>query len=336
MEITCKAKGCLLLGALGDALGYAVEFDRIDEIRKMYGNAGIQDLSLTNGKAIISDDTQMTLFTADALLSNSSDVVSELHNYYTDWLWTQAKQFFTDGYQCKSKLCEIEGLNKNRAPGRTCLYSLAKFKMGTIENPINDSKGCGGVMRVAPIALYYCQQLEKTETEISVIAVQASAITHGHELGYIPSFCLVNMLVRIMRTNDILDSIVWQSISDTKEYFAKSVHTSYFVTLMEKAIELSKLAIDDVEAITQIGEGWVAEETLAIAVYCALKYKDDSKKVLIAAVNHNGDSDSTGSVAGNIIGAYLGYDSIDKEWTSKLEFSELITSFAEKLIANVG
>lgn len=62
--------------------------------------------------------------------------------------------------------------------------------------------------------------------------------------------------------------------------------------------------------IAQLGVGWVGEEALAISVYCALKYQDDFKEAVIAAVNRNGDSDSTGAITGNILGAYLGLSRI--------------------------
>ena len=55
----------------------------------------------------------------------------------------------------------------------------------------------------------------------------------------------------------------------------------------------------------------MAEETLAIAIYCSLKYQNDFSKGIIAAVNHSGDSDSTGAVTGNILGALLGFDAIE-------------------------
>ena len=63
-----KFRGCLIGGAIGDALGYAVEFLQISRIRQKYGDNGITSYELKNGIAEISDDTQMTLFTANGLL----------------------------------------------------------------------------------------------------------------------------------------------------------------------------------------------------------------------------------------------------------------------------
>lgn len=101
---------------------------------------------------------------------------------------------------------------------------------------------------------------------------------------------------------------------------------------LNQALELSKSDLSDVEAISQLGEGWVGEEALGIATYCALKYTDDFKKALIAAVNHNGDSDSTGAITGNILGAYLGLSKIPADWVKKVELKEVITQMADDLL----
>lgn len=79
------------------------------------------------------------------------------------------------------------------------------------------------------------------------------------------------------------------------------------------------------------GGGWVAEETLAVAVYCALRYSDDFFKGVIAAVNHSGDSDSTGAVTGNILGAWLGCGAIEDKWKQNLELRSIIPGMADDL-----
>ncbi|MCR5105556.1 MAG: ADP-ribosylglycohydrolase family protein, partial [Eubacterium sp.] len=86
-----------------------------------------------------------------------------------------------------------------------------------------------------------------------------------------------------------------------------------------------------IENIHRIGEGWVAEETLGIALYCALKYQNDFSSAIIASVNHNGDSDSTGAVTGNILGALLGYKSIEEKWKTHLELKDVILELANDI-----
>ena len=104
-----------------------------------------------------------------------------------------------------------------------------------------------------------------------------------------------------------------------------------FLDLMQRAVDLSAQDMNERDAIRALGEGWVAEETLAIAVYCALKHPDDFEKAVIASVNHDGDSDSTGAVTGNILGAALGYDAIPAYYLDKLELRQIIEEIADDL-----
>ena len=97
-------------------------------------------------------------------------------------------------------------------------------------------------------------------------------------------------------------------------------------------MRLSAENYEDHRAIAMLGEGWVAEEALTIAVYSALKYSGDFKKAVICAVNHDGDSDSTGAIAGNILGAYLGLPEVDYsgEMISKLEAYDVMYEISQE------
>ena len=97
-----KIRGCLMVGAAGDALGYEVEFMSRRSILSRFGENVITKFSLDyNGKALISDDTQMTLFTANGLLTGitinrmeHSSCKAELivMTAYLDWFYTQTRE----------------------------------------------------------------------------------------------------------------------------------------------------------------------------------------------------------------------------------------------------
>jgi ADP-ribosylglycohydrolase len=321
-----KYVGCLVGSAVGDALGYAVEFYDDYKIFEKYGENGIVDYRLIEGKALISDDTQMTLFTAEGLLSAKNDLyVDSLYRAYLNWYLTQKRKAPIE----KEGLLSIPTLYDKRAPGNTCLGALESGVCGTMENPINLSKGCGGIMRVAPIALY-CHTRKIPIRDAAMLAARAAAITHGHELGYIPAAMLADIIYRILEGAELMHAIDG-SIASVKDLFKESVHINDAVSLLNRAIELSFQDLDDLDAIRELGQGWVAEETLAIAVYCCLKHSDDFEKTIIASVNHSGDSDSTGAVAGSIIGAYLGAKSIPQKYLNDLELIDIIVEMAMKL-----
>ena len=198
---------------------------------------------------------------------------------------------------------------------------------GTIDRPINQSKGCGGIMRVAPAGL----RLSKPGGA-GLLAAQLAAVTHGHELGYLPAGVLgycVSALVH-GETDSMLEA-VQSGLDWAAQRFADAQHLKTLVHLVEKAVHLSKADVEDTQAIRELGEGWVAEETLAIAVYCALKYENDFDRALIAAVNHSGDSDSTGAVTGNLLGARLGLAGIPAKYLEDLELKSVILELAEDL-----
>lgn len=340
MKTLDKVRGCLVGGAAGDALGYAVEFLDNDSIIETYGKDGITEYDLTGGIARISDDTQMSLFTANGLLYGTtqgltSSVMKSYTSYiadaYKDWLKTQDEMFpLTDG-SYSSWICNIPQMYSRRSPGAICIDTLSDGRYGSMLMPVNQSKGCDGVMRVAPIGAYFCDK-HYTRDQIDMFGAEAAAITQGHPLGYIPAAALVHIVnMLIYEENISILEAVLDAKSTIKRIFKESQHIALMNSLIDRAIALSKEKIDDRQAIAQLGMGWVAEETLAIAVYCSLKYHDDFDKALIAAVNHDGDSDSTGALTGNILGAYLGMNSIPNKYLDKLELKNIIIEIADDL-----
>ena len=346
-------RGCVFGGAVGDALGYPVEFMREEQIFQKYGENGITayDKDPVSGKALISDDTQMSLFTANGLLVGDTrgamrGIQGRPRGYvamaYHDWLKTQESTLqevskherYTDegGY---SWLLDVPELYARRAPGNTCLAALRDDEkyIDYVEAKRNRSKGCGGIMRVAPLAVdYQMSDIKQLDRE----GAQLAAITHGHALGYMPAAVLVHVINRIVfppkgRTMALKD-IVLEARDTVSSIFEGEPHLKELVDMIDRAIALSENdAIDDLDNIHQLGEGWVAEETLGISLYCALRHQDDFSAGVIAAVNHSGDSDSTGAVTGNILGALLGYRAIADRWKHDLELSDVILEMADDL-----
>ncbi len=336
-----KFRGCLVGGAAGDALGYAVEFMNERSIFSKYGTEGISEYELKNGNALISDDTQMTLFTANGLLQGTTrGMMRGIMGTYPGYIWIMYQCWYrtqTERYPLKgdkyqySWLLNIPELFDQRAPGNTCLSAIESGIEGTMNEPINDSKGCGGVMRVAPIGIYFAGK-NISYDEVDMISAATAALTHGHELGYIPAATLAHILRKITEDPSCsLKDAVGEAIGNTAKLFKDSKHIDYFTELMNKAVELAQSDISDIDAIHQLGEGWVAEETLAIAVFSALKYDNDFDKAIRCSVNHNGDSDSTGAVTGNILGAYIGYEAIPQKYKDNLELLDVILETADDL-----
>ena len=339
-------KGCLFGGAIGDALGYAVEFSNIEQIREQYGPGGIRALQLFDGKALISDDTQMTLFTANGILTGMTrerldgerrPMDRYLHNAYMDWHRTQRLVPRSEAGAVASWIYHDKRLHSVRAPGGTCLRSLASGVMGTMEHPINTSKGCGGVMRCAPIGLFF-DRARYPLASVDLLGARSAALTHGHQLGFLSAAALVHIVNQCVygefTGQHALYEIAEDCVRALGTTFSTFEKTPKLQDMLRKAIALSKQhEKPDAIVIAEIGEGWVAEEALSIALYCALRHQNDFSAALVAAVNHSGDSDSTGSITGNILGAYLGYDCIPASFLDHLEMTDLIGVLCDDLYA---
>lgn len=335
-----KIKGCLLGGAVGDALGFPVEFWEDVTIFKNFGESGITDYAVCGGVASISDDTQMTMFTADGMIFAEEKYGSPtpkqyaecVYGSYLNWLSTQDGEYPVPAGVRKSELLKYKELHSRRAPGNTCLSALQSGVCGTLERPINRSKGCGGVMRVAPVALLLSQKEGVSRAMLAETAARVAAITHTHRLGYIPAAFLALLLDEFLKRG-YHGNAVSRALADTRLVFGESGDLNDFCALIERAEELANDGDveDDLDAIRELGLGWVAEETVAIAVYCTIRHKDSFGQAIVASVNHSGDSDSTGAVTGNLIGALVGYEKIPRKYLNGLELKDALLALAERL-----
>jgi ADP-ribosylglycohydrolase len=316
-----RYRGCLLGGAVGDALGAGIEFLSLAEIRRRHGPDGVTGYVTAYGRTgAITDDTQMTLFTAEGLLADQQlpagrrDPAAGIWRAYQRWLSTQYKVSVAD----TGWLSTQQFLRAERAPGLTCLSALDAGYPGAVSRPLNDSKGCGGVMRVAPAGL-------AAVADPFTLGCQAAALTHGHRSGYLAAGALALMVSELTRGGDLRDAAT--AAIDAVQRVDGGEEVTAALTA---AVDASRLGPLGADAIGMLGQGWVAEEALAIATHCAMTAGSFRNGVL-HAVNHGGDSDSTGAICGNLLGAALGADGIDDDLLAGLEGRDVITQVADDL-----
>lgn len=341
--------GCLLGGAVGDALGAPIEFLTLEGIREKHGPGGVTGFEVAYGRpGAITDDTQMTLFTAEGLLRAQNRYTRTgyckprvvMHRAYLRWLHTQGvpEDELRDqelGSLLDGWLVEVPDLHAQRSPGNTCLRSLRSWRSQGLGEPAqNGSKGCGGVMRVSPAGLF--------ATDPFRFACETAALTHGHPTGLLAAgaFALVLSEVFLGRSLEAaIQTALWMTrgAKDSAETMAAIEAAVGWAAAVQEgpALEASSgsASASASEAVARLGEGWVAEEALSIALYCALTAADFRSGVL-TAVNHGGDSDSTGAMAGSLLGTLLGVSAIPEEWLAELEARDVIVAVAEDLAAH--
>jgi ADP-ribosylglycohydrolase len=318
-------EGCLIGGAIGDALGAPVEFMNIDMIKELHGHQGVSSfVEYPDGMGEFTDDTQMLLFTAEGLvLARDSgqwdNAVDHVYQAYLRWLVTQNADAGrpVPAWAKTGWLTSRREMFRQRGPGNTCLSALSSGGMGTVANPVNNSKGCGTVMRIAPAGL----MSESMEQAFS-LGVSLSAITHGHEAGYLSGGFLAALINALSWGMPVVEAI-----KRSRKLLVSWPRNHEVLSAVDSAVDVhNKLQGQEltVAAIENLGGAWVAEEALAIALLCALHYQDDFRKGVLAAVNHSGDCDSTGAIAGNILGVMLGVEAIPQEWRDNLLFRDIV------------
>ncbi len=307
----------LLGGALGDACGHDIEFWSIADIRQHYGEAGVQTLTTPH----ITDDTQMTLFTAEGILlwhtqslSTDAALIQCIYEAYLRWLHTQEGTALPAKVKNAGFLLSYEELHVQRAPGATCLSALQTAlhtgKPGSREHRLNDSKGCGGIMRVAPVGLYFFRDPEKAFR----LAADAAALTHSHPSGFLSSGFFAALL-----------ALIYAEASDGSHkadgaHQRLSQHIEVLFPLLKSYGDHEEvlIALDQMleihhssqaltpELLEKMGKNWpgaVGEEALAMGLLCALRHRNFKTGVL-ASANHSGDSDSTATLTGQVLGMY--------------------------------
>lgn len=346
-----KIRGSLLGGAMGDALGYAIEFSSYEDIVGTYGSNGIKRYELQDGKARFSDDTQMSLFTANGLLIAFTYnkmhglmqwPASYIREAYIEWYQTQQVDF-GEIQNPKCWICGIPELYVSRAPGLTCLHSLRNLM--NFKKVANDSKGCGGIMRVAPVAMLGASQ-KYDITDMTLLGSDAARLTHLHPMGFLPAGLMTYVLYQLLLLDGI-PSFDWMNrcisdgcevLSSLKDDWAKTDYKTMYAYNIEElkkqslfALSLAAQQCDDLEAIQQLGGGWTGDEAWYIALFCTMRHLDCFEDAICAAVNHSGDSDSTGAVCGNLIGAIWGYENMPEYFKQDLEIRDVLISIADDL-----
>ena len=310
----------------------------LSEIRQIFGRDGIRDLVPAYGKlGAITDDTQMSLFTAEALIRGYHrwagrgivDLTGVAHHAYLRWLHTQGERSRhhpfakTGGPWPDGWLVSLPQLHARRAPGNTCLAALIGGERGSPDEPLNDSKGCGAVMRMAPVGLV------PSLADAFETGSELGALTHGHPTGYLAAGALALIVARTREGTPIADAV-----ADAVRRLERGRGGEETANALAGALVAAERGSPGAERLEGLGEGWVAEEALAIAVYCALA-ADSFEEAIVLAVSHGGDSDSTGAICGAILGTAHGPSVIPERWLEPIELLPEITRLADDL-ATIG
>ncbi|MBI5832217.1 MAG: ADP-ribosylglycohydrolase family protein [Armatimonadetes bacterium] len=302
--------GCILGLAVGDALGFPTEFMSLDDIRSRYGHDGISDFVSYHRFPLgtFTDDTQMSCALAEALLetrgADLDTVMAAVARRFVSWSIAP---------------------DNNRAPGMSCLSGCRALAAGVPwrTSGVPDSKGCGSAMRSAPIGLLHHGDL----AAIDALGQATSLPTHGHACA------LAGSVATAVAVSLALDGVEPMALLDGVLAATEPISTEFARHLgrVHQALDL-----DGDQALALLGDGWVAEEAVAAALYCFLASPRDYRQTVLRAANSNGDSDSLACIAGAVSGAYNGLDAIPAAWRETVEKSDYLIDLGQRLWAASG
>ena len=322
-----RRRGCLTGLAVGDAFGAPVEFEARAAILTRFPPDGIRDLMPWGGRpaGTCTDDTQMSVATALGVLDWRAA---------TRWRRGSLPDLDALGVALWRRYLEwhTSGAWQGRAPGDTCMAALASGRPGSARDAVrNGSKGCGGVMRVAPLGLV------GLGGEAFAAGARAAALTHGHVTSDLSSGFLALLI------SELLDGLTLdEAVAKARAHLVGQAGCAETLAAIDAAVEGAASAEDPYSVIGRIGssdsegpggrgKGWVAEEALGIALFCALRCREDYREAVHTAATITGDSDSTASIAGAIIGACHGIDVVPVGWADRVEDRTVLRTLADAL-----
>ncbi|MFD6399607.1 ADP-ribosylglycohydrolase family protein [Nocardia sp. NPDC060249] len=352
-----RVHGCLLGGAIGDALGAPVETRSLQQIRAEYGSAGVTDIDPLR----ISEETQLTAFTVEALIRGSvrarakgigGATMGLLQQGLLVWLRGQVSEIPDQPFALHSSLTGYPELIEQRGVANSVYTALRQVAtrraptdpLGTRDQPINHSKGSGAVMRAAPCGFGYAADRSGDATDaIFELGCDAAALTHGHPSGWLPAGTLSALIYQLARGADLATAlsharVELASYPEHEETSAALNAAHRLAARIER--ERRYPTPEDVETL---GQGWIGPEALSIAVFATLAAEglggaphDIVRTGLLLSINHSGDSDATGSIAGSLLGARHGYHALPRRWFDAVDARPVLERLAADYATEFG
>jgi len=308
-----RCLGAVLGGAIGDAMGHPTEFLSMQDIYAKYGPSGVTDFTLfweSEGRrfAPYTDDTQMAECVLVGLLDGRSagdsldGTMRRIADLFISWM---------DDPQ-----------GGHRAPGNACLDGCTALKEGVHWSQAGGptAGGCGSVMRAYPFGLIFADDLELAETW----AVAHSYLTHGDPIAQAACAAMAvgtGLALQGTKIDDLLRSMIQ----------AARRYSPTTADMMSEAIEEARRGVGPEVTLDRL-RSWAAHEAIAAAVYLVARHPNDPKAAILEGANTPGDSDSIATLAGALLGALCGVESLPRTWISQVERGMNLSTLARLVV----
>lgn len=301
MDITPRDRfaGCLLALAVGDSLGASFEGYPGEELIRAYleGRYNVDGLRL----GLWTDDTALTVATAQSIVQRRCVDGPDLAAKYLAW--------FESG---------------GRGIGRSTRNAMRRLQNGTPWNEAGETDvmaaGNGVAMRIAPVGLLHARNLEGLEHDVRTCGI----ITHHNDEAIIGAECVAYAVARAADNELDPEGLGIELLARMKPSRCRDG--------VERALEAWQSQMEPVQALSALGRGGAAFETVPSALYCFWLASDDLERTICLSVLAGGDADTRAAIAGAIAGAYQGVTAIPGRWLRQLSSREGIETLAEALL----
>ncbi len=318
-----KFSGTLLGVSIGDTLGRPFEGMLRERIYSHFND--FKEFINNNKKLFNSytDDTQLTLHTAEALIQGSGFNTNNFIREYVRWLE-----------------------DPPIGPGFGCISSIQKLKYGiSWKKAASNSGGNGTAMRVSPIGLFYCKDIKNLEKS----ALKSSVITHSHpaaSAGAIVVARAIAFLINkkpetVFSIDEFFETIIL-SISNSQEKIwvefieiLNKVKQNLNISIEAGLIKFSQVGVKSPYFIEEyFGKAFVHPYTLstvACAIFVFLKNLHSFEDCIFQLATAGGDSDTVGAIGGSLAGAYFGLKNIPDDLINLVKNHKNILKVSEQL-----
>lgn len=352
-SLPSRIHGCLLGGALADALANPVETMTSEQIRDYFGPAGPAGFT-PDSETRFSDETQLCLYSVDGLLEAvrwandgvPADETACVWLAYLRWLRVQQVPVPEGAPVPPAQWLDRQPVMQHRVePDEACLTGLASGEMGTRTRPVNpQARGAGAVVRSAPFGLLPYVGAGT----ISRLSRDTAALTHGHPAAAYSAEAFSLIIHHLMHDGGSLAEAA-TAVLDRLQ--ADPAAEQEVVRTLAAAVDLAHQQPVPPEGLAgQFGTGTSAVDVLGIGLYAALcaeaadagslgSHDTEEEEAaarfrhgVATAIHHNGKSDAAGSIAGNLLGTLYGDHVLPASWLAALQGREVIHTLADSLV----
>jgi ADP-ribosyl-[dinitrogen reductase] hydrolase len=287
MLLADRIRGCLLFGALGDALGSSVEGMILANSPRQIGP--------------ITDDTQLTLATCNAIVNTGG--VSPEHIAATYANWHLHRKFRGLGSSTLKALTDL-------SVGQHWALTGAKGERAA---------GNGAAMRIAPLA--FCLNPDANEDRRTIRDI--CRITHHHDEAYIGALAIV-MAIR---------GVAYDSapLTELLAHVANQIPDSQVRDRLREIMDAQPQSI--AAAAAQFGNSGFVADSVPFALFAASRCEEHSPEALLQQIiATGGDTDTNASLAGQILGAALGYSALPQQLISQLNLDAELVAIVDQFV----